>query len=378
MGRRRNGSGTLYKRGAVYYAQLKVGGRVLRLSTGTTDRRRALARLDSLARGCDLGDAERLAAVETALSAARRDIPVDTAWKLYLATPAQKPKCLRAQRASWLRLVKWARGGLADADGAPVPPKMPRLDSLADIDEATAARFAADIGCLYAPLTVADTVSALSQIWRALNATPNPWRDLPRQAGSCQPRLAFTDAEIRAIVEAASGELRLLLLIGVYTGLRVSDAVALRWESVAADLGAITLRPIKTLRSSGVSVTIPVHPALRAALGTHGGTGPVLPRLASISKSSVHSRLNRLFARCGIQTRERRDGYRYRVALRGFHSFRAAFVTRLADAGVPLPQIQSLVGHMSPKMTLHYYRASAEASRRAVESLPDICVISAR
>ena len=181
---------------------------------------------------------------------------------------------------------------------------------------------------------------------------------------------AFKDEELRRVLAGASGELRTLLMVGAYTGLRISDAATLRWESVSPDMATIALMPRKTAHSSGVMVTIPVHPALRACLGRHGGAGYIMPAFAARTPSVRCDVVQRHLQRCGIETSERRDGYRYRVVVYGFHSLRATFVTRLADMGMPLAQIQGMVGHVSPRMTMHYYRADAEAARGALERLP--------
>ena len=105
MGRRRNGSGTLYRRGATYYAQIKVAGRTLRLSTGETNKRRATARLDALARGYDLSDEERLAAVEAALRPHEDDVPIEAAFDRYMAGPRRPQTATkeRNRRTAWMR-----------------------------------------------------------------------------------------------------------------------------------------------------------------------------------------------------------------------------------------------------------------------------------
>jgi integrase len=52
-----------------------------------------------------------------------------------------------------------------------------------------------------------------------------------------------------------------------------------------------------------------------------------------------------------------------------FHDLRHSFVTVMAERGVPLPVVQSMVGHMSAAMTRHYTHISTNAARSAVELL---------
>ena len=180
MGRRRNGSGTLYRRGATYYAQIKVAGRTLRLSTGETNKRKATARLDALARGYDLSDEERLAAVEAALRPHEDDVPVEAAFDRYMAGPRRPQTATKAhnRRAAWMRFYRWAKGGCRNAEGKPLPPALPRLRTLDEVDERTAAQFVSEMRGRYAPRTLTLTVSELSQLWRGLRIRRNPWNDI--------------------------------------------------------------------------------------------------------------------------------------------------------------------------------------------------------
>lgn len=52
-----------------------------------------------------------------------------------------------------------------------------------------------------------------------------------------------------------------------------------------------------------------------------------------------------------------------------FHDMRHTFITLMAERGVPLPIVQSMVGHMSARMTRYYIHISSNAARQAVELL---------
>jgi len=45
-------------------------------------------------------------------------------------------------------------------------------------------------------------------------------------------------------------------------------------------------------------------------------------------------------------------------------------VSLAANAGVPLPVVQAIVGHATSAMTRHYYHENEDALRRAVAALP--------
>lgn len=375
MNRRRNGSGTLYRRGRVWYAQIMVGGRTLRLSTGETDKRKATVRLDTLAKGYDLSDEERLAAVSAALKPRRETVPFDSsAWTLYMESPqrARTAGRLKGRRSAWLLLFRWAKGGAWTRTRKPIPAALPRCRTLEDLDEKAAARFVADLRGNFAPQTITQMISQLSMLWRELKITPNPWTEIPPERGGGTLRRSLTEEELRLVIRRARGELRKLLIVGAYTGLRISDAATLRWESIDRQRKILSLVPRKTQHTSGVTVTIPIHPVLRNALGRHRTAGFVLPHIASLCEHARSAKVQRHFRRCGLATDGVRDGYFKRYPIVGFHSFRVGFVSRLANAGMPLAQIQGMVGHVSPRMTLHYYRADAEAARPVLERLPTL------
>jgi len=52
-----------------------------------------------------------------------------------------------------------------------------------------------------------------------------------------------------------------------------------------------------------------------------------------------------------------------------FHDMRHSFITLMAERNVPLPVVQSMVGHMSAEMTRYYTQISERAQREAVELL---------
>jgi integrase len=52
-----------------------------------------------------------------------------------------------------------------------------------------------------------------------------------------------------------------------------------------------------------------------------------------------------------------------------FHDLRHSFITLMAEAGVPLPVVKSMVGHLSDVVTERYTHISNTAAREAVEKL---------
>ena len=86
--------------------------------------------------------------------------------------------------------------------------------------------------------------------------------------------------ELRRLLDAArcrvNGEWYKLFLIGIYTGLRLGDCCRLDWSQISIAQGVIQLVPAKTRRHHQRMVTIPVHPALGAALVGDGARSSFL------------------------------------------------------------------------------------------------------
>lgn len=88
--------------------------------------------------------------------------------------------------------------------------------------------------------------------------------------------------------------------------------------------------------------------------------------------------LRRIFKAANITMSIRMDGRCRKIVIASFHSLRHTFVSLSANAGVPLPVVQSIVGHCSTTMTRHYYHENEDVLRQAVEAIPAIGADAAR
>ena len=84
----------------------------------------------------------------------------------------------------------------------------------------------------------------------------------------------------------------------------------------------------------------------------------------------VDEGLRKIFNGAGITMSVHVEGRKRKHVLASFHSLRHTFVSISANAGVPLPVVQSIVGHCSSAMTRHYYHENEDALRAAVEAIP--------
>lgn len=357
---RSKGSGRLFKRAGRWYMRWRHGGRECTRTTGIgvdepNAKKRALEMLDETTSVFRLGDkAMRLAVVrrmiettegEIADKAAgvRRDARLCDLAEMF-RNSSFRADCSRGQLEVYCKYI--AR--LASVMGPET--------RVADIDAGLAEVAMKRMSGAWSPNTYNKYLGGYMLVWKAvlpiMKGTANPWAALPRRKLDTNVRRVFTDEEIARVFEVAKGEERALFAIGLYTGLRLGDAVRLSWDDIRD--GAVFIKTAKT----GASVAIPLHPCLQRELERLGDKeGYVCPslhaRYEAAGRASVVASFARLFARCGIET-SRKVGIGIARPVCGFHSLRHTFVSKCISAGIDRAIVQAIVGHSSAAMTEHY------------------------
>jgi integrase len=218
---------------------------------------------------------------------------------------------------------------------------------------------------------------------RKARLTENPWEEIQRKRLVTHSRRELTLDELRKVCMTAEGELRTLLALGVYSGLRLGDCATLRWAEV--DLGQNVIRriPNKTARRNPKPVIVPLHPILRdmlAAMPAEQRGEYVLPELAALyahRTDAVTDMVQNHLKACGLRLHKAgtgptaKDGGRAVIEV-GFHSLRHTFVSLCRESNAPLAVVESIVGHSSPAMTRHYTHVGELAAGRAVALLPSV------
>jgi len=243
-----------------------------------------------------------------------------------------------------------------------------------EVDDRMAENYARKLAAEFAGNTYNKHLNTLAAAWRAVGrtagCTANPWTELPRRRLDTHVKRSLTDAEIAAILDEAQGEWKGLIVIGLHTGLRLGDACRLDWSAFKAD-GTVEVVTGKT----GAVVKLPSAGLLEALERSNivrpsNLQGEVLPEIAAIYKrdpGEVSKRVERMFRRAGLKTREMREGWSRARPDASFHSLRHTFVTRAIEAGVPAAIVRALVGHATAAMTDRYSHVSGEAVAAAFE-----------
>jgi integrase len=225
------------------------------------------------------------------------------------------------------------------------------------------------------PVTVREDVKILSAAFTVarkqglIYANPCEAVDLPK--GESLARGTFTPMEVGLLLDAAADEWRTVILLSFYAGMRLGDAVSLKWENVNFAEGSLSYRASKTKSH----IEIPMHPALQKHLESIAGDsmGEVSPTLAGRKvpgRSGLSHQFMQVMRSAGIDAEQIR-GHKSRIfSRRSFHSLRHTFVSQMANAGVAPELRQKLAGHSSGGSHRKYTHLELQTLRAAIEELP--------
>ena len=411
--------GCLVLRGKTWFARWVVGKKTFTRTTKTGNKETAEAKLKEFTAPFRLGGEEktletmaaRLGGVRAEIAKHEDEKPATTiqnGWREYLDQhnrPDSGPVTL-SQYEGWYRaFAKWFEEHYPkkDDDGKPVS------SELRQVTQEQADQYAGHLLKLVTATTFNRHMNALALVWRVLGKTArlsfNPWKAISRKRFVVHSRRELTIEELEKLFNKAQGEMRLLLALGTFCGLRLGDAACLEWGNVDMVKGIISLIPQKTARRSHKRVTVPIHRALYAMLEVipkalrHGYVMPAMAARHQSFNAALAKDVADLFLSVDIKTnvnamtksekealKEEREkakaegkefpkaepkGPRARADC-GFHSLRHTFVSLCAAGGVSQSVVQSLVGHGSPAMTQHYTHIGIETAQKAVALLPDV------
>lgn len=185
-----------------------------------------------------------------------------------------------------------------------------------------------------------------------------------------QPKINFLVKREQDLLLAGESEPRwnLMILMGLRTGMRVGEMLALHWKDVDLAQSQICVRyslsdkEITSTKNNRIRY-IPVGAQLATALRDwKASCKPKRDDLVfgigktPMTRFGAYDALERICARVGVR----------RI---GWHTLRHTFATNLVAKQVPLRAVQELLGHSSITMTERYAHVSAGTLRSAVASL---------
>jgi integrase len=387
-------TGHLFKRGDNFYVSWRFKGKaflkVLRDESGnsiTTEREAIKAKDKLMAPFATGNEADALESIAGKLGGRKAELAkwedeqhpplaIRQAWSDYLASPNRPDSggsTLRQYEFQWQAFADW------------IQEKHPDLLMLREVSKEIAEEYATSLnhGRL-SPSTYNKHLNLLTLVFRVVKhkakLTGNPWEEIQRKRLVTNSRRELTIDELRDVCQTATGELQILLALGIYSGLRLGDCATLRWGEVDLPRRVIRRIPNKTARRNPKPVIIPIHPVLgdmlaQTPLNKRGEY--VLPEMAALYAHNICAVTDKVqghFKTCGITLHKPgtgKDGKRAVIEV-GFHSLRHTFVSLCRESNAPLAVVESIVGHSNPSMTRHYTHVGELAAGRAVALLPSV------
>jgi len=206
--------------------------------------------------------------------------------------------------------------------------------------------------------------------------TTNPAEAVDSLGHEAATRRAFTLAELRALLAAADGEWKGMILVGYYCGFRIQDAANLRWSNIDFERQVIVLRPGKERRDRKAHKReTTILPELLKWLEAHRGVGnaPLFPTLAgkrSGGDFGLSLTFRKLMRKADVAYENvAPEGAKKAFFNLGFHALRHSHVSHAANAGVPEEIRREHVGHASDVHEGYTHRDTA-AIKRAFAKMP--------
>jgi integrase len=308
-------------------------------------------------------------------------IKLDDVWQEYMKNPSRPDSSkgtLGNYERHWNNFMEWLKGSHTSKTLLP------------EIDENITREYSHYLWSVQKRKISAGTfnyhIKSLTLITRVLmyksGLINNPWQSITHKSEIKQQRKEFTNAQIQSIFDSfADQDLKIILKkeyevlfhIAAFTGLRLIDAVNLKWDFINFNRNIISLIPQKTIKVQR-HVNIPIHPNLKEKLVTayewKDETNKVLPKISAryaANATGVKKDCIKILEFCGLKDRGEGRGHNRR--LYGFHSFRHFFASTCADAGVPVATLAEILGDNISTLNKYYIHAQEESRQRMISAL---------
>lgn len=166
------------------------------------------------------------------------------------------------------------------------------------------------------------------------------------------------------------------IIIALYTGLRIGELLALKWNDIDFKNKLIYInRTFETTSNNHKTITYEDIPKTNNSireLPMSNQLLSILKELKSISKSDY---VIASYKNTSIKIRAYQKSFenllnKLEIKHYSFHSIRHTFATRLLENGVDVKTISELMGHSSPTVTLNrYVHTNIENKRKAINNL---------
>lgn len=178
--------------------------------------------------------------------------------------------------------------------------------------------------------------------------------------------------ELRKLLTELQNPARAVVFLTAATGLRISEALGLRWSDVDFSAGMINLsravvhQRVGEMKTEASQKPVPMDGTFAAALRKwHTQTLYRKPDdwvFASSKMHGIQPYWPETLLRCYVQPAAKRVGIRKQI---GWHSFRRTFATLLKSTGEDVKTVQELMRHANSRLTLDVYAQALTPAKRA-------------
>lgn len=175
------------------------------------------------------------------------------------------------------------------------------------------------------------------------------------------PRISYlNDAEIKKLWETECGrvDVKRAFMFSIYTGLRFSDVMGLKWddiqEMIDAETGETYYQVYMQQKKTKEHVHIPIHKDAEKLLDVEISMGD---NVFDISESIINHWLTKWRKAAGIKKHVH------------FHMARHTFATRLLRRGVDIFTVSKLMGHHSVSSTEKYLHLVSADRKSAIDKM---------
>ena len=188
---------------------------------------------------------------------------------------------------------------------------------------------------------------------------------------------SFSTKEQRAIEKYAFQNLDNTKLFGIviclYTGLRIGELLALKWESIDLSQGLIFVNSsCHDEYKNGKLVKFIDVPKTKNSIRIIPIPKQVIPYLKRIRKSATSEYIISGKNEIGVRSYQKTfEGVlrKLNIPHKGFHSLRHTFATRAIESGMDVKTLSELLGHKNPEITLKRYAHSMLDHKREMMNL---------
>lgn len=166
------------------------------------------------------------------------------------------------------------------------------------------------------------------------------------------------------------------ILLTLYTGLRLGEVIALKWQNVDMKNKLIYIdKTLSTISQNHKTLTIESSPKTQSSIREIPISNQLLFLLKQLKLKSTNDYVIVSHNNKQIKPRAYQKSFenllkKLHIKHYGFYELRHTFATRLLENGVDIKTISELLGHSSPTITLNrYVHTNLQNKRKAMEIL---------